>query len=116
MIKRGFHSSPGKTPEFLAFARTFRSEFKKELQALGCTEPEFHTGHFEMSGFFNSADGQLWYFSIGDVRWMIGGLQMLVRTAQHRKDYHGGQNQSARLEAFSESLGDIIRQTPTQVD
>jgi hypothetical protein len=103
MLKRGFESSCSLTPEFAQFFRTFKSEFTKELKTIGATEIEFHRGHFYLSGFCR-VNGQLWYFSISDVRglefclnqWCMG--QMLYRTAQHNKDWTGGRNQYANFE------------------
>ena len=67
LLKMGFESSTETTPEFKRFIRTFKSEFNKLLQKLGCTGLECHNGHFYISGFFNSANGQLWYFNLPDV-------------------------------------------------
>lgn len=109
LLKRGFESSSSKTPEFTAFTRTFKSEFKKVLKELNCTELECINGHFDISGFFNSANGQLWYFNIGDVRWGQRN-SLLIRTAQHRKDYTGGPNMYAGLEYLIPELKRIIQQ------
>ena len=106
-LKRGFESASYKTPEFTSFCRTFKSEFGKLLKELGCSDLECSNGHFEISGFFNSADGRLWYFNIGDVRWMLGDT-MLVRTAEHRKDYKGGWNQNANLHYLKQDLTRLI--------
>lgn len=38
LLKQGFESSAYKTPEFIAFTRTFKSEFKKVLKDLKCSE------------------------------------------------------------------------------
>lgn len=108
LLKIGFVSSSQTTPQFKAFCRTFKSEFKKILNSLGCVDLECSIGHFYISGFFNSADGQLWYFNLGDVRWM-GQLNILVRTAKHRKDYTGGGNMYAKLEGLAENLVRIIK-------
>ncbi len=93
LIAQGFESSSGKTPEFLAFARTFKAEFMAGLKARGAKEFEFSVGHFYLSGFFTAPDGGLLYFSIDDVRWSKPGL-LLIRTAKHRKDYTGGSNRT----------------------
>lgn len=108
LLKHGFESSSGKTPEFMVFCRTFKSEFRKVLNELGCTKLECSNGHFYISGFFNSASGQLWYFNIGDVRWM-SEYSILIRTAQHRKDFTGGQNMYAGIENLSSNLNRIIK-------
>ncbi len=106
-LKRGFESSCYKTPEFSAFCRTFKSEFKKVLAELGCTDLECHNGHFDISGFFNSPNGQIWYFRLDDVRWM-GEIKLLVRTAQHRRDFRGGRNNNLSLDILSDQLKEII--------
>lgn len=107
LLKRGFALSASNSPDFIAFCRTYKSEFRKVLNQLGCTGLECRNGHFYISGYFNSADGRLWYFSLDDVR-CIGRLQLLVRTAQHRKDYKGGTNRYADLKTLTEDLGRII--------
>jgi len=106
MLKQGFESSSTLTPEFAQFYRTFKSEFTKELKSIGATMIEFSRGHFYVSGFFTTPDGQAWYFSLSDVRGMEYGLKMnpdscmnklLYRTAKHYKDYTGGHNRYAKI-------------------
>jgi len=105
LLKAGFESSSGKTPEFLHFARIFKKEFTCELQSIGATDIVFSVGHFYISGFF-TIDGQAYYFSIPDVRGMNYLLarnpdssmcQLLYRTAKDYKDYTGGQNRYAKI-------------------
>ena len=102
-LKSGFESSCGKTQEFIGFCRTFKSEFTKELLSINATNIEFSYGHFYISGFFTIGT-QAWYFSLGDVRGMKYNLnrdcmgKLLYRTAQHYKDYSGGQNRYAKIE------------------
>lgn len=103
LLKQGFESSCSTTPEFASFFRTFKKEFTKELQSQGATEIEFHRGHFYLSGFAR-VNGQLWYFSLSDVRDMKYCLnqscmgKLLYRTAEHNKDWTGGQNRYATIE------------------
>jgi hypothetical protein len=105
MLRAGFQSACNLTPEFAQFYRTFKSEFTKELQKINATEIEFHRGHFYLSGFFRTPDGQLWYFSLSDVRGMEHCLnqgcmgKLLYRTAKHNKDWTGGQNRYATIES-----------------
>lgn len=108
LLKQGFTSSTGATPEFKRFTRTFKFEFNKLLQKLGCTNLECHNGHFYISGFFNSANGQLWYFNLNDVRDMFRGGSLLIRTAEHRKDYYGGTNRYADMSNLGEELSRIL--------
>lgn len=98
--KQNFESSCGKTPEYLAWHRLFKKEFTKFLESKGMTGIDIKKpNHFDMSGFFkDGAKDQIWYFSISDLR----GFKdtMLIRTADHYKDYSGGRNQFAPLDTF----------------
>lgn len=104
MLKNGFESAPNKTPEFKSFVSTFKREFKRELEALGATNIKFNVGHFYISGFFTSKTGQVYYFSLPDVRGFSYGNvqghmnQLLYRTAKDYKDYTGGVNQYVPIE------------------
>lgn len=104
MLKNGFESSSTKTPEFISFCRTFKSEFTKELLSIGATNIEFNYGHFYISGFF-TIDTQAWYFSLSDVRGMEYCLnqscmgKLLYRTAKDYRDFSGGQNRYATIES-----------------
>ena len=100
LLKAGFESSSTTTPQFLAFYRTFKKELTAELTKLGCTKIEIGKGHFYCSGFFTTASGSIYYFSIPDVR-MYGGNghwdKLMYRTAAHYKDYTGGTNQTVTI-------------------
>lgn len=105
-----FESSSGRTPEYLAWHRTFKREFTKFLEARGCTEIAIgKPNHFDMSGFFRNKNGQLWYFSISDLRGFKD--KMLIRTAKHNRDFTGGMNQYASLhtvERFTDNFDRIM--------
>ena len=95
-----FESSSYKTKEFLAFARMFRSYVVKEAAKNGLGLENWSNGHFYCSAFFkNSGTGKYVYLSISDVRHFSDSWydDILVRTAEHPKDYTGGRNQSASL-------------------
>ena len=105
LLKQGFESSSGKTPEFMEFTKVFKKEFTKELKSINAIDIIFSIGHFDISGFF-TIDKQAWYFSIPDVRDMDYGLeiypnscmnQLLYRTAKDYKDYTGGYNRYAKI-------------------
>jgi len=91
LLSQGFESSSRKTEELKAFYRTFKSELSKELKSIGATDLKFSLGHFYVSGFFTAQSGQIYYFSLSDVR--SSEFNMLYRTAQHHKDWTGGGNQ-----------------------
>jgi hypothetical protein len=90
-LQSGFESSTGKTPEFNAFARQFKSAIKAELESAGAELVSFSVNHFDCSGFYAVGDA-FGYFSLGDVRSMVCGNQLMFRTAKHTKDYTGGSN------------------------
>jgi len=91
LLAQGFESSSVKTPEFKRFATTFKRELTQELKSIGATNIKFSVGHFYISGFFTSKTGQVYYFSLSDVRGYP--TQLMYRTASSYKDYTGGMNQ-----------------------
>ena len=102
LLQEGFESSSSPTPEFGQFARTFKSEFTKELKSQGATHIVFSRGHFYLTGFC-TINNQIWYFSLPDVRGMEHCLnqscmgKLMYRTAKDYKDYTGGQNRYATI-------------------
>ena len=95
-----FESSSSRTPEFMAFARMFRSHINAQAKDNYLVVANFSIGHFYCSGFFkNVHTGKFAYFSISDVRhfndsWISN---ILIRTANNEKDYTGGRNQSTTI-------------------
>ena len=67
---------------------------KKAIEIFGGVNIKLSRNYCEQSGFFEK-DGQLYYINSGDVRMRRpdGQLNVMYRTAQHRKDWHGGINQ-----------------------
>lgn len=109
--KQHFESSSSRTPEYLAWHRLFKKEFTLLLKNLGAVKIEIgKPNHFDMSGFFQMGTGQIWYFSISDIRWSKDS--MLIRTATSFKDYTGGNNQFIALSVgsniFANDLSFII--------
>ena len=99
--QKEFESSCERTPEYREWHRIFKREFKAYLSSKGATNVEIgKPNHFDMSGFFTSKTGQIYYFSIGDLRWSKS--QMLIRTAKDYKDYTGGSNGFASLKSVEE--------------
>lgn len=99
ILKGGLESSSYKTPEFIAFCRTFKSELSIELKAIGAKLTDFNVGHFFLSGFFDLNE-KCFYFSLSDVRGMEfqEHIDLLYRTAKNNKDFQGGHNQYVRLD------------------
>ena len=77
------------------FKQWFRKE-KRRLTAIlkekGCADIKLDYGFYYFSGFFTSSTGQVYYMSCSDVR-HFPYKQLLIRTAQHYKDFSGGPNQ-----------------------
>lgn len=100
LLRGGFESSSGLTPEFANFYKVFKSEFTKELKSIGATDIKFSRGHFYVSGFF-TLDGQAYYFSLNDVRGHFSDHnlpKLLYRTAKDYKDFTGGMNRYATIQ------------------
>lgn len=90
-----FESSSGLTQEFSDFARDYKRELKKAIPSRHIIGT-WSRGHFCMSGFIKNMETEkIVYISTGDVR--DGGhntwyKNILIRTAEHEKDYMGGSN------------------------
>lgn len=100
-----FSSGSINSPAFHEFFDKFKRSFSYQLRYLGATDITFNKGHFYISGFFKIED-QFYYFSLSDVReggyhttdWQ-GRIQLLMRTAEHDKDYTGGQNRYVTIKS-----------------
>jgi hypothetical protein len=109
-----FESSCNRTPEYLSWHRLFKREFTKFLTDKGAFCITIgKPNHFDMSGFFTLGN-VIWYFSISDIRWSKEA--MLLRTAQHYKDYTGGMNQYVSMMVdgnnFISQFNDIVNRNP----
>lgn len=76
---------------------------KQAIEKFGGVNIELHTNYMEQTGFFEK-DGQLYYICSGDVRRRRpdGQLNVMYRTAKHRKDWTGGINQWGFVPALNE--------------
>jgi len=94
--QENFESSCNKTPQYLKWHKLFKREFTKFLTGTGATKIEISKpNHFDASGFFTAKSGQIYYFSIFDLR--NSKDTMIIRTAENYKNYTGGSNQYASL-------------------
>ena len=107
-VKKGFYfeSSSGKTEEFTAFARTFRSEAKKACGKISAELVNFSVGHFECYGFVQRG-GRFVYFSISDVR-HFPETCLLIRTAKDARDFTGGSNRYCDMGDFSKAVDNLL--------
>lgn len=114
-LNNRFESSSYKTPEFLQFARDFKSDLKNLIgdnpKVFGHYKlSAFSVGHFYISGFIqNKNTGKLAYFSIDDVRFSPDAWteSVLIRTATSLSDYTGGMNQYTQFLDIAESLENL---------
>ena len=76
---------------------------KKGIEILGGTDIELHACYHYQMGFFNW-NGQLYYINSGDdrLRRSDGQLDVMFRTAQHRKDWIGGRNDFSFVQRLNE--------------
>ena len=110
-----FESSTEKTKEFTSFATKFKNVIKSILEE---TNPNFildnfSVGHFYVAGFIkNQENNKFVYFSIFDVRCHNVRHdvldRILVRIAQHNKDFTGGTNNFVELENFKFKLERLL--------
>jgi len=107
LLNAGFESSSQTTPEFLKFFKTFKKEFKEELESVGARDIVFSKGHFYVSGFFTTNIGGIYYFSLSDVRdsW---NKELLYRTATSYKDFTGGSNRYVTIKKGMAQEMDIL--------
>lgn len=106
-----FESSTTKTEQFKTFAREYKACIKKltsnQFELVG-----FSVGHFYISGFLKNKDNdKLVYFSCSDVRFFVNGWHdfMLIRTAEHDKDWTGGNNHNVSLERLNEKAEQLTK-------
>ncbi len=112
MTQNEFESSCSRTPEYLVWHRLFKREFTKFLTEHGIPTVQISKpNHFDMSGFFQTSTGQIWYFSISDLRGFKNN--MLIRTATSFRDFTGGRNQYISLcfgeETFAREFNSVIQ-------
>jgi hypothetical protein len=97
--------------DFRKFATDFREDLRMSLPQTTKIRA-YNKGHYYVSGFLlNELTGKYGYFSISDVRHFPNSWQtdILVRSAEHEKDYTGGSNNSATLETFPDVVERITR-------
>ena len=97
-----FESSSSLTPEFAKFAREYKTAIKKLLSS-NFELISFNRGHFDLSGFVKNKDNnKLVYISTSDVRYCSNSWynSILIRTAEHEKDWTGGSNNFSSLDSL----------------
>ena len=108
LLNIGYESASYRTEEYLTFCRVFKRQFKKllndtfDISKIDISKPN----HFDQTGFFELKNGNIYYFSIEDLRWKP---TFLLRTAKSFKDYSGGSNDYCHTEDFESFMNDLKR-------
>jgi len=91
-----------------AFARDYKGELRRIAKSIGC-KVEIGKDYFEFSGFFSNGKNFV-YFSTGDIRCSSDNWNdnILIRTAEHNKDWTGGRNNSTTLEDMAEDVKNLL--------
>jgi len=105
-----FESSCYTTPEFVLFCKEYKKEIKKRLPE-DCKIVSWNRGHFYVSAFIKNEAGKYVYLSMPDVRYSPNEWfnSILVRTAQHEKDYTGGSNCYSTLDNLQRNIDFLLR-------
>ena len=82
--------------EWKEFCRDFKKMIKQELKKVDAVLENIDFNHYCLSGFFKLGE-QFYYFSMSDIR-NTNSSTLLIRTAAHVKDYHGGSNTFVNVE------------------
>jgi len=106
LLHAKYQSSSTRTNQYLTFCRVFKRQFKKllndnfDIVKIEISKPN----HFDQNGFFELKNGNIYYFSIGDLRW---NKCFLIRKAKDFQDYTGEVNQYCSVEDFDQFMKDL---------
>ena len=109
-VNHCFSLGPTTGRDFKIFAEHFERELKNQIS------PDYiisykSVGHYYLCGFIKSKEGKFVYFSIPDVRFFPEEwhTNILIRTAEHEKDWIGGCNHYTSLEEFKASIDKLFQ-------
>ena len=102
-----------KSDEFIQFAKDMKSTIRDICKEAGAELVKFSVGHYDVSGFV-AKDGRYVYFSYNEPRNLPIDFDrrdcmqgILMRTAQHDKDYTGGRNNFCTIYDFGSMLNSL---------
>ena len=102
-----FESSCERTPQYAEFERACKRELKKQCAERGINLHSFYGSHFEWSAVLERG-GKFVYVSISDVRYWNWYDDVLIRTMEHDKDWHGGQNNRCSFNEIGEKAVELF--------
>lgn len=103
-------SSGGVTgKDYLSFQTKYINYLKSLCNENGWEFVRANKNHYEFSCFIRKDKIKYIYLNIGDVRWDSSWYNnILVRTALHERDYHGGRNQFASLPYLADKINSMF--------
>ena len=104
-LKHEFSSGPITGSDYNSFQTKYINYLKSVCRENGWEFVRALKNHYEFSAFIK-ANEKFIYFSICDVRYFTNQwyTNILVRTAQHEKDYRGGRNTFTSLPELQPSI------------
>lgn len=98
----------GSVEAYNSFERKYKNYIKKNLPN-GYTLQDFRKHYFEFSAVIKTPENKFIYISIPDVRYWYNewATDILIRTMEHEKDWHGGRNQYTSLPNLMNKLTEI---------
>lgn len=98
------------SPDYETFQRKYKNCIKTIASEIGGELVNFSPNHYEFSCFVKRND-KFVYISISDVRYWKNEWynHILIRTAQHEKDYHGGSNDYTNLDNLRDKIIELTR-------
>lgn len=106
-----FESSCFETPQFKAFAASFKRALKKDAKESAFEVVDFSKGHFELDGFLRHKETRRYvYFSIDDVRFFKDEWKdkVLYRLAKDEKDFTGEWRHYAPLMELLKAADELV--------
>jgi hypothetical protein len=106
LLHAEYESSSTRTKQYLTFCRVFKRQFKKLLnETFDIAKIEIaKPNHFDQYGYFELKNGNIYYFSVGDLRWRT---TFLLRTAISFTDSTGGSNNYCNIDDFERFMKDL---------
>jgi len=102
-------SSGSLTKQFAQFSRDYKKAIAEVAEDFEIVA--YSRGHFDVSGFLKHKETEkLVYFSSSDIRHSSRWLdQVLIRTAEHIKDYKGGSNHYTELDNLNNKASQLVQ-------
>lgn len=98
------------SPEYESFQRKYKNCIKGIASEIGGELVRFSPNHYEFSCFVKRND-KFVYISISDVRYWRNGWynNILIRTAQHDRDFTGGRNEYTNLDGLRDKIIELTK-------